>query len=66
MNDLAFGLEITLWGMGLVFALLTLLWALLALAGWVEGRAARAGAAAPPAAAPGDDTALVAELLAAP
>jgi Na+-transporting methylmalonyl-CoA/oxaloacetate decarboxylase gamma subunit len=50
MSDLAFGLQITAWGMGLVFALLGLLWALLAIAGQFEIRAAaRAAQQAPPA-----------------
>lgn len=40
MSDLAFGLQITVWGMGLVFGLLGLLWALLALVGRLEARAA--------------------------
>ena len=57
MSDLAFGLQITAWGMGLVFALLALLWGLLALVGRLETRAsARAAAPAPhdAAAAPGE------------
>jgi Na+-transporting methylmalonyl-CoA/oxaloacetate decarboxylase gamma subunit len=40
VSDLAFGLQITVLGMGLVFGLLALLWALLALAGRLEARAA--------------------------
>jgi Na+-transporting methylmalonyl-CoA/oxaloacetate decarboxylase gamma subunit len=54
MSDLAFGLQITVWGMGLVFALLGLLWALLAIAGRLETRAAARAAPRhepPPAAA---------------
>jgi Na+-transporting methylmalonyl-CoA/oxaloacetate decarboxylase gamma subunit len=45
MDNLAFGLQITAVGMGLVFALLGLLWGLLALAGRLEPRPAPA---APP------------------
>lgn len=53
MEDLAFGLQITAWGMGLVFGLLALLWGLLALAGALEVRAtARAAPPATPHAAP--------------
>lgn len=58
MSDLAFGLQITAWGMGLVFGLLALLWGLLALAGTLEMRAAArpvTPADLPPAAAaPGE------------
>lgn len=51
MSDLAFGLQISVLGMGLVFGLLTLMWALLALAGRFEARAA-APTREPPAAEP--------------
>jgi Na+-transporting methylmalonyl-CoA/oxaloacetate decarboxylase gamma subunit len=53
MNDLAFGLQITVVGMGLVFGLLALLWALLALVGRLEQ-----GAAAPRPVGPADVPAL--------
>lgn len=57
MNDIAFGLQITAWGMGLVFGLLALLWGLLALAGALEARlTARRAPAAP---APADEPALL-------
>lgn len=36
MENLGFGLQITLYGMGLVFALLTLLWGFLALVGRLD------------------------------
>lgn len=49
MNDLAFGLQITVVGMGLVFGLLALLWALLVIAGRLEPQAPRAEAAETPA-----------------
>lgn len=47
MDDLMFGLQVTLYGMGLVFALLTLLWALLALVARLETRPQRESVAAP-------------------
>ncbi|NWF80810.1 MAG: OadG family protein [Chloroflexi bacterium] len=50
MDDLMFGLQVTLYGMGLVFALLTLLWALLALVARLEARPQRTSAGAPVAA----------------
>ncbi|MCS6880900.1 MAG: OadG family transporter subunit [Oscillochloridaceae bacterium] len=46
MTDLWFGIQITIYGMGLVFALLALLWGLLALLVWLDERW-RAPAAAP-------------------
>lgn len=46
MTELWFGIQITIYGMGLVFALLALLWGLLALLVWLDGRR-RAPAAAP-------------------
>jgi glutaconyl-CoA/methylmalonyl-CoA decarboxylase subunit delta len=52
MENLAFGLQITVIGMGLVFGLLALLWALLALAGRLEPQPE------PQAAAPADGPAL--------
>lgn len=62
MSDLAFGLQITAWGMGIVFTLLALLWGLLALVGRVEERAASRAARPAPAkaAAPPGETRLVA------
>lgn len=53
MDNLLFGLQISAIGMGLVFALLGLLWGLLALAGRLDG-GAQAPHAAPAAAPPGD------------
>ena len=47
MDDLGFGLEITVVGMGIVFGVLVLLWGLLTLALRLEARRARGG--------PGDD-----------
>lgn len=54
MGDLAFGLQLTAQGMGLVFGLLALLWGALEVAGRVDrARAARDAAADPaPAATP--------------
>ncbi|MCX7789676.1 MAG: OadG family transporter subunit [Chloroflexaceae bacterium] len=60
MTDLWFGIQITIYGMGLVFALLALLWGLLALMVWLDGRR-RA-----PAAAPEGVTAALEEVTAAP
>jgi hypothetical protein len=54
MGDLAWGLQIGALGIGLVFALLALLWALLALALRLDRPAEAAGAAAPAAARPGE------------
>ena len=48
MENLAFGLQITVIGMGLVFGLLALLWALLALAGRLEPQPESAPAAEEP------------------
>jgi Na+-transporting methylmalonyl-CoA/oxaloacetate decarboxylase gamma subunit len=44
MENLEFGLAITLYGMGLVFTLLTLLWGLLALVGRLDRAAVQEGA----------------------
>jgi sodium pump decarboxylase gamma subunit len=41
MNDLAFGLWLTVAGMGVVFGLLALLWAMLSIVGWLDQRKAR-------------------------
>lgn len=38
MTELWFGIQITIYGMSLVFALLALLWGLLALLVWLDGR----------------------------
>ncbi len=51
MTELWFGIQITIYGMGLVFALLALLWGLLALLVWLDGRR-RAPAATPAGATP--------------
>ncbi len=51
MTELWFGIQITIYGMGLVFALLALLWGLLALLVWLDGRR-RAPAATPEGATP--------------
>jgi len=60
MKDLWFGIQITIYGMSLVFALLALLWGLLALLVWLDGRR-RA-----PLAASGGATAAPEEVTAAP
>jgi Na+-transporting methylmalonyl-CoA/oxaloacetate decarboxylase gamma subunit len=44
MTDLAWGLQMTFLGMGLVFGMLALLWGLLALAGWLDRSTAGGGA----------------------
>lgn len=49
MNDLAWGLQMTVLGMGLVFGLLGLLWGLLTLAQRLDRAPAPVAAAAPPA-----------------
>jgi Na+-transporting methylmalonyl-CoA/oxaloacetate decarboxylase gamma subunit len=51
VDNLGWGLQITLMGMGLVFALLTLLWGLLRLVLWLDRPVAKTVPAAPPAAA---------------
>jgi Na+-transporting methylmalonyl-CoA/oxaloacetate decarboxylase gamma subunit len=50
MSDLAWGLQMTALGMGLVFGLLALLWGLLSVVQRLDGRASAAGAAPEPAA----------------
>lgn len=50
MSDLAWGLQITALGMGLVFGLLALLWGLLSVVQRLDGRVSAAGAAPEPAA----------------
>lgn len=52
MENLAFGLQITLYGMGLVFALLGLLWGFLALVGRLDRTQEEAPAAGAPPAPP--------------
>ena len=51
MDNLAWGLQITVLGMGLVFALLALLWGLLRLMLWLDRQPAEAAAVQPAAAA---------------
>ncbi len=51
MSDLAWGLQMTALGMGLVFGLLTLLWGLLTLLQWLDRPPAEPAAAAAPAVA---------------
>lgn len=59
MENLAFGLQITVLGMGLVFGLLALLWGLLALAARLEPAPPPAATAGDPAAAGGAPALLV-------
>jgi Na+-transporting methylmalonyl-CoA/oxaloacetate decarboxylase gamma subunit len=73
VDNLGWGLQITLLGMGLVFALLALLWGLLRLVLWLDRpvaemvpAAAPAAAVAPPQAPPADiDADLVAAIVVA-
>ena len=60
MDNLAFGLEITVLGMGIVFSVLILLWLLLTFALRLETRGSRHGEATPPGPGAQRETAAVA------
>ena len=66
MSNLAWGLQMTVLGMGLVFSVLVLLWGLLRLVLHLEDRGARAPAAPAADAAPGEEAPAVARAAAAP
>ncbi len=64
-TSLAIGLQLTVMGMGLVFALLALLWGLIALLGWTDRRTAASGVTAPAAEEPAAEFTVPPELAAA-